>query len=69
MAKQSLKDKTVKGTIWSGIDNVVQFGVTFVVRISGCIFCGRDAVLPRICKELKDSIWQKHSIDLQESIH
>ena len=33
MEEQSLKDKTVKGTIWSGIDNVVQFGVTFVVSI------------------------------------
>lgn len=25
---QSLKDKTVKGVAWSGIDNVVQMGVT-----------------------------------------
>lgn len=33
MAEQSLKDKTVKGTFWSGIDNVVQFGVTFLVSI------------------------------------
>lgn len=33
MAKQSLKDKTVKGVAWSGIDNVVQFGVSFVVSI------------------------------------
>ena len=33
MAEQSLKDKTVKGTVWSGIDNVVQFGVTFLVSI------------------------------------
>lgn len=33
MAEQSLKDKTVKGTIWSGIDNVVQFGVSFIVSI------------------------------------
>lgn len=33
MAEQSLKDKTVKGTIWSGIDNVVQIGVSFVVSI------------------------------------
>lgn len=33
MAEQSLKDKTVKGTFWSGIDNVTQFGVTFVVSI------------------------------------
>ena len=33
MAEQSLKDKTVKGTFWSGIDNVAQFSVTFVVSI------------------------------------
>lgn len=33
MAEQSLKDKTVKGTIWSGIDNVAHFGVTFIVSI------------------------------------
>ena len=30
---ESLKDKTVKGVAWSGIDNVVQMGVTFVVSI------------------------------------
>lgn len=33
MAEQNLKDKTVKGTIWSGIDNVVQYGVSFIVSI------------------------------------
>lgn len=33
MAKQSLKDKTIKGVTWSGIDNVAQFGVTFIVSI------------------------------------
>lgn len=33
MAEKSLKDKTVKGVAWSGIDNVVQMGVTFVVSI------------------------------------
>lgn len=33
MAEQNLKDKTVKGTIWSGIDNVAQIGVTFIVSI------------------------------------
>ena len=30
---QSLKDKTVKGVAWSGIDNVVHLGVSFVVSI------------------------------------
>lgn len=33
MAEQSFKNKTVKGTIWSGIDNVAQFGVSFLVSI------------------------------------
>lgn len=33
MPEQSLKDKTVKGVAWSGIDNVVRTGVTFVVSI------------------------------------
>ena len=33
MAEQSLKDKTVKGTFWTGIDNMAQFGVTFIVSI------------------------------------
>lgn len=33
MAEQSLKDKTVKGVAWSGIDNVVQFSVSFIVSI------------------------------------
>ncbi len=30
---ESLKDKTVKGVAWSGIDNVSQMGVSFVVGI------------------------------------
>lgn len=33
MAEESLKNKTVKGVAWSGIDNVVQMGVTFVVSV------------------------------------
>ena len=33
MAEQSLKDKTVKGVAWSGIDNVAHMGVTFIVSI------------------------------------
>lgn len=31
--KESLRDVTVKGVTWSGIDNVVRLGVTFVVGI------------------------------------
>lgn len=33
MSEQSLKDKTVKGVGWSAIDNVVQYGITFIVSI------------------------------------
>lgn len=33
MAKQSLKDKAVKGIGWSAVDNVVQYSVSFIVSI------------------------------------
>lgn len=33
MAEESLKDKTVKGTIWSAVDNITQYGITFFVSI------------------------------------
>ena len=45
-------------------DVVSQLKVGDVVSVSGKIFCGRDAVLPRICKELKEGTWEKRGIDL-----
>lgn len=39
-----------------------------VVSISGYIFCGRDAVLPLICKEIKAGIWGKRGIDLRGGV-
>lgn len=39
-----------------------------VVSISGCIYCGRDAVLPRICKEIEAGVWDKRGIDLQGGV-
>lgn len=39
-----------------------------VVSFSGSIFCGRDAVLPRVCKELEEGTWQKRGIDLQGAV-
>ena len=33
MSKESLKHKTVNGVAWSGLDNVVQMGVSFIVGI------------------------------------
>lgn len=47
---------------------VANFKVGDVVSISGCIYCGRDAVLPRICKELEDGTWERRDIDLQGGV-
>lgn len=33
MSQKSLKNKTIKGTMWSAVDNVTQMGVSFVVSI------------------------------------
>ncbi len=47
---------------------IAQLKVGDVVSISGDIFCGRDAVLPRICKELEDRTWDKRGIGLQGGV-
>lgn len=45
-----------------------QLKVGDVVSITGFIFCGRDAALPRICKELETGAWDKRGIDLQGGV-
>ena len=47
---------------------ISQLKVGDVVSITGFVFCGRDAVLPRICKELEAGIWGKRGIDLKGGI-
>lgn len=47
---------------------ISQLKVGDVVSITGEIFCGRDAVLPRICKELEAGTWTQCSIDLQGGV-
>lgn len=47
---------------------ISQLKVGDVVSISGNIFCGRDAVLPRICKEIEQGIWDQRGIDLQGGV-
>ena len=49
-------------------ETVNQLQVGNVVSISGDIFCGRDAVLPRICKELEAGTWGKRGIDLKGGV-
>lgn len=46
---------------------ISQLKVGDVVSITGDIFCGRDAVLPRICKELEEGTWNER-INLQGSV-
>lgn len=49
-------------------DVIRQLKVGDVVCISGYIYCGRDAVLPRICKELEAGVWEQRGIDLRGGV-
>lgn len=49
-------------------DVINKLKVGDVVSITGNIFCGRDAVLPRICKELEDGTWEQRGIDLKGGV-
>ena len=49
-------------------DVIRQLKVGDVVSISGYIYCGRDAVLPRICKELEAGVWDQRGIDLRGGV-
>ena len=51
-----------------GEDLISNLRVGDVVSLKGFIFCGRDAVLPRICKELEEGVWDKRGIDLRGSV-
>lgn len=57
-----------KLTIPFSEEAVRQLEVGDVVSITGYIFCGRDAVLPRICKELEAGTWDKRGIDLHGGV-
>ena len=49
-------------------DTVASLKVGDVVNISGNIYCGRDAVLPRICHEIENGTWDLRGIDLKGSV-
>ena len=49
-------------------ESIADLKVGNVVSISGNIYCGRDAVLPRICKELEAGTWHKRGIDLHGGV-
>lgn len=39
-----------------------------MVLLTGRIYCGRDAVLPKICKLIEDGTLEKYGIDLRGSV-
>ena len=49
-------------------ETISRLRVGDVVYITGNIFGGRDAVLPRICNELEAGTWNKRGIDLQGGV-
>ena len=49
-------------------DSISILKVGDIVSISGFIFCGRDAVLPRICKEIENGLWDKRRINLKGGV-
>lgn len=38
------------------------------ILLSGKVFCGRDAVLPRICKLVEDGSFEEYGIDLEGGV-
>ncbi len=49
-------------------EDIAGLRVGDVVSISGDIFCGRDAVLPRICREIEENVWEERGIDLRGGV-
>ena len=49
-------------------ETVERLRVGDVVSISGYIYCGRDAVLPRICRAIESGDWAKRGIDLRGGV-
>ena len=47
---------------------ISQLKVGDVVSITDDIYCGRDAVLPRICKELEAGTWETRGINLKGGV-
>lgn len=61
-------NRVIELTTPFGEEAISQLKVGDVVSISGNIFCGRDAVLPRICKELEAGTWAQRGIALQGGV-
>ena len=49
-------------------EDIAKLQVGDVVSISGDIFCGRDAVLPKVCKLIEENRLSEKGINLQGSV-
>lgn len=49
-------------------ENIESLNVGDMIMLSGKIYCGRDAVLPRICDLIKRDELENYNIDLQGSV-
>lgn len=49
-------------------EEIANLKVGDMVNISGYIYCGRDAVLPKICKLIEEDKLEKYGIDLKGSV-
>ena len=56
--------------IWTPIsdDNINNLQVGDMICLSGCIYCGRDAVLPKIVKMFKEGTIGELDVNLQGSV-
>lgn len=58
--------KTLKTPISE--EEIKELHIGDMVLISGKIFCGRDAVLPKICKLIEEGELEENGIDLKGSV-
>lgn len=58
--------KTLNTPISDDVINSLHIGD--MVLISGKIYCGRDAVLPKICKLIEENSLEEYGIDLKGSV-
>lgn len=49
-------------------EDIAKLKVGDVISITGKIYCGRDAVLPKICKMIEEETLIEQGIDLQGSV-
>ncbi len=49
-------------------DDIKELSVGDEILLSGEIYCGRDAVLPKVVKLAKDGLLEKNNINLQGSV-